>query len=150
MTWNYRVVRKYHQGSDETSYQIHEVYYDGNGNIETWTENSVGSFGETVEELREDIRFFLSAFRKPVLEEKQVNQKIVLISDDVVELINEGHYFELLDRTSIALDYIYQFLGCHPLLKKETQLKELYDRAEEALAELYQEVGKLDYLDSSS
>ena len=31
--------------------------------------------------------------------------------------LNRGHYFEFLDRTFVAMEYIYQFLGCHPVLR---------------------------------
>ncbi|HEC67732.1 MAG TPA: PIN domain-containing protein [Candidatus Desulfofervidus auxilii] len=33
--------------------------------------------------------------------------------------LNRGHYFEFLDRTFVAMEYIYQFLGCHPVLRKD-------------------------------
>ncbi|GJQ60750.1 MAG: hypothetical protein SCALA701_35510 [Candidatus Scalindua sp.] len=49
-----------------------------------------------------------------------------------------------MDRSLVALDYIYQFLGSHPLLKKETRLKEAYQRVEEELANLYQLAGKIE------
>jgi hypothetical protein len=54
-------------------------------------------------------------------------------------------FAEFMDRASVAVDYVYQFLGSHPLLKKETRLREVYERAEEALAELYQEAGRLEF-----
>jgi hypothetical protein len=50
-----------------------------------------------------------------------------------------------MDRASVAVDYAHQFLGSHPLLKKETRLREVYERAEEALAEIYQEAGRLEF-----
>lgn len=101
--------------------------------------------GETAEELREDIRYFLHAFRRPILEEKETVEGSTLVSDDANEAINDGHYFELMDRASVALDYVYQFLGSHPLMKKEKTLQEVYEKAEEALAELYQRAGRLEF-----
>jgi len=139
--WDYRVVRKHYPESDAVSYQIHEVYYTDDSRIEHWTEEPVQPLGETAEELREDIRFFLQAFRHPILEWKEGS----LITDEADSPINEGHYYEFMDRASVAVDYVYQFLGSHPLLKKEARLRELYERAEEALAELYQEVGQLEF-----
>lgn len=106
---------------------------------------SVQPFGETAEELREEIRFFLQAFRRPILEWKEVGGEWAFIPDEDDSPINEGHYFEFMDRASVAVDYAYQFLGSHPLLKKETRLREVYERAEEALAELYQEAGRLEF-----
>jgi hypothetical protein len=143
--WNYRVIRKHYPDSDEVSYQIHEVYYADKGSIEHWTEDPVQPFGETPEELREDIRFFLQAFRRPILELKEVEGELALIPDEDDSPINDGHYFEFMDRASVAVDYVYQFLGSHPLLKKEARLREIYERAEEALAELYQEAGRLEF-----
>jgi hypothetical protein len=123
------------------------LYYADNGSIEHWTEDPVQPFGETTEELREDIRFFLQAFRRPILEwkEREVEGELALIPDEDDSPINDGHYFEFMDRASVAVDYVYQFLGSHPLLKRETRLREVYERAEEALAELYQEAGRLEF-----
>ncbi len=143
--WNYRVIRKSHPGTDAVSYQIHEVYYKEDGSINGWTEDPVEPHGETVEELREDIGHFRHAFRRPVLEEKEVDQKEVLVEDTSDYPINEGHYFEFMDRASVAVDYIYQFLGSHPLIRKEKSLRKRYEKAEAALAELYQEAGRLEF-----
>jgi len=148
--WNYRVIRKRHLDSDNISYQVYEVYYDDKGKVESWTENPVEPYGETAEELREDIRYFLQAFRRPILELKEENEKVSLLPDEEDNSINEGHYFEFMDRASVAVDYIYQFLGSHPLVRKETRLRELYMRAEETLAELYQEAGRLEFDRDSS
>lgn len=143
--WNHRVIRKRYPDSDTISYQVHEVYYADNGSIEQWTEDPVQPFGETAEELREEIRFFLQAFRRPILERREVDGEWALIPDEDGSPINEGHYFEFMDRASVAVDYVYQFLGSHPLLKNETRLREIYERAEKALAELYQEAGRLEF-----
>jgi len=143
--WNYRVIRKHHKESDTNTYQIHEVYYKEDGAIEGWTESAVEPLGEIPDELREDIRFFMKAFQKPILEEQVKDKKPILVADDNSQQINEGHYFELMDRASVAVDYIYQFLGCHPLMRSESRLHGLYQQAEKALAELYQEAGRLEY-----
>lgn len=148
--WNYRVIRKHHPETDSVTYQVHEVYYREDGGIEGWTQESVAPMGETAEELREDIRYFLHAFRRPILEEKETDEGSTLVSDDANEAINDGHYFELMDRASVALDYVYQFLGSHPLMKKERTLQEMYEKAEEALAELYQRAGRLEFDRSGS
>jgi len=144
-SWNYRVIRKPTPDTDSVVYQIHEVYYREDGTIEGWTAEPVTPLGESVEELREDIRYFLHAFRRPVLEEKAASGTELLLEDSHDTLINEGHYFEFMDRAAVAVDYIYQFLGSHPLIKQETTLRVLYEKAEAALAELYQEAGKLEF-----
>ena len=91
----------------------------------------------------------MHAFRRPILEEKEIDEEAILVSDDTDGAINDGHYFELMDRASVALDYIYQFLGSHPLMKKDKTLQDMYEKAEEALAELYQQAGRLEFDRSS-
>ena len=148
--WNYRVIRKHHTETHSVTYHVHEVYYREDGSIESWTQEPVAPLGETAEELREDIRYFLRAFRCPILEEKETDEGTTLFSDDTDNEINDGHYFELMDRASVALDYIYQFLGSHPLVRKDRTLQDMYEKAEEALAELYQQAGRLEFDRSSS
>jgi len=140
--WNYRIIKKEFPEHNKNAYQIHEVYYGDDGKIEGWTEDPISPYGDTPEELREDIRYQLNAFRKPILKE---NKEGKLILDEEEPEINNGHYFEALDRASVAIDYIYQFVGSHPVLKKHKKAKEIYDQAEGKLGELYQELGKLEF-----
>ena len=49
MSWNYRVIE--HEDEDVKFYQIHEVYYDKDGNPESMTEDASLPFGDNVEEL---------------------------------------------------------------------------------------------------
>jgi hypothetical protein len=143
-TWNHRVIKKVFPKDNTVCFEIHEVFYSSDCSIESWTEKPVFPFGESESELREDIRYFLQAFRLPVLEEKEENGKTVLVEDTDSVCINSGHYFEFMDRSSVALDYIYQFVGSHPLLKKDDRLKEAYLRVEKELANLYQLAGKIE------
>ena len=126
--WNHRVIQKRVHGTDDIVYQIHEVYYSDDGEIDGWTDIPVMPLGESEYELREDIRHFLEAFRHPILEEKKDNGKDILREIPYDTKINSGHYFEFMDRASIAVDYIYQFLGSHPLIKKEKQLNEKVEK----------------------
>jgi hypothetical protein len=143
--WNYRVVRKASPDTDSVSYQVHEVYYTKAGGIEGWTENPVAPSAESPAALREDIRWFLQAFRRPILEARLVDGREQLVADESDQPINKGHYFELMDRAAVALDYVYQFLGSHPLMKQEPKLSALYDKAESVLSDLYQEAGRLEF-----
>ena len=143
--WNHRVIHKHHQQTDDHTYQVHEVYYDDNGNIDKWTISPVSPMGETPYELREEIKYFIKAFQKPILIEISKDGKDELIPDSEEPEINNGHYFELLDRTWVAIDYIYQFLGSHPVMAKEESLHKIYLKAEESLSALYQEIGKLEF-----
>lgn len=141
--WNYRVIRKYHEESDSSTYQIHEVHYNDENMIEGWTQSPVEPMGESLAELRNDIHYFLKAFQKPVMIERIKNGKEVLAIDEDVCEINSDHYPELLDRSWVATDYLYQFIGSHPVLRNNRELFEIYSKAEEALSLLYQRVGEL-------
>ena len=48
MSWNYRVIE--HEDEDVKFYQIHEVYYDKDGNPESMTEDASLPFGDNVED----------------------------------------------------------------------------------------------------
>lgn len=143
MTWNYRVVKTHH-ADERVTYHIHKVHYGNDGSIETWTEEPVAPVGGEVGELREDIVLFSRAFRHPVLEQRESDGNPALRADVVDAVaINSGHYWELLDRAYVASAYVDEFLGNHPLLKKEGALHTAYERASEALAELYLHAGEL-------
>jgi hypothetical protein len=84
--WNHRIIHKYHEKTDSHTYQIHEVYYDDVGIIEGWTESAVGPFGETPSELREDIKYFIKAFQKPILKlTVRDGEEILVVDKDVSE-----------------------------------------------------------------
>jgi hypothetical protein len=71
MSWNYRIVRKDYS-SDLTllpTYQIHECYYeDDQKSIRFVTENPINPWGETLDELKENMHQMAEAFHKPVIE----------------------------------------------------------------------------------
>ncbi len=99
--------------------------------------------GETLAELRGDIHFFLKAFQKPVLIETSRDGKDTLIEDEESIEINKGHYHEILDRSWVATEYLNQFIGNHPIIKRNNDLFEIYMKAELAISELYQHIGRL-------
>ena len=76
MSWNYRVIR--HDKEEKIFYQIHEVYYDDNNKIETFTENAVHPFGESIEELITDLDHMLGDARKyEVLSLRELEKQIL-------------------------------------------------------------------------
>lgn len=81
MSWNHRVIRRSNAPSMdlEWTYQIHEVYYNDDGSIESWTENPVAPVGENPLELQSEIRNFSEALNKPVLKEVEFNGKETLL-----------------------------------------------------------------------
>lgn len=143
-TWNYRVLRKEH-ASGEVTFQIHEVFYDETGKIDGWTKDPVQPLGESLGELREDIRYFLAAFRKDVLEEVNAGGTDTLRPAYQDQHLNPGHYFEAMDRASVALDHCVEFVGSHPVVRKHAKLRAIFEKAEAALAELYQEAARLEF-----
>jgi len=142
MSWNHRVLWV-EDDSGGGIYRIHEVYYAEDGRIEGWTAGPVEPLGESLSELREEIRYFLTALRRPVLEEVEEEGRCVLRPVEDSPEINEGHFFEVMDRASVALDYCYQFVGSHPVTRSNETLRALYDQAEDVLCRLYQEAAKL-------
>jgi len=70
MTWNHRVIRRTYEGTDyqEIRYEIHEVFYNDDGSIYAYTEESIEPSGETLKELKQDLKWMKKALEKPVLE----------------------------------------------------------------------------------
>lgn len=68
MSWNYRVVK--HINDKEELFQIHEVYYNDDGNPEMITETGSSPFGENIQDLSHTMIHMLSALTKPVLDAK--------------------------------------------------------------------------------
>lgn len=142
MTWNHRVIKKI--GDRETSYQIHEVFYDEHGAIEGWTQKAMSPWGESTGELRSDIQFFWSAFGLPVLvENKGEDGKEVLQEVPEDRAINPGHYREVLDRSSVAMAHFDDFVASHPVIRRDEELKTMAHEASSAMFRLYQKLGSL-------
>jgi hypothetical protein len=133
-TWNYRVIRKIAPISGETTYQIHEVYYREDGTIDCWTQLPVEPLGVSESQLRNDIHAFLAAFRQPVLEERQVRGKAVLIEEKTP--VGTDLHRDYQGRVNRAAGYIFQMLGNHLLLKQDPALRSAYENVERALTGL--------------
>lgn len=84
MTWNYRVIKRTNSDPEAEYLQIHEVYYDDEGQIEGWTK-AVAPGGVDPQELRRDLAAMERALEKPFL--------VIQVSPDgkeyTIEL--EGH-----------------------------------------------------------
>ena len=81
MSWNYRVVEKNISDKvdcsdityDTTSYEIHEVYYDDEGNITMWSAEAISPYEVGhIKDLEVDIKFMFEACSKPVLKESDL------------------------------------------------------------------------------
>lgn len=64
--WNYRVMK------DGELFGIHEVYYDEDGKPEAYTNGPVAAAGDTVEELKEDLKMQLAALEAPVVRKEDI------------------------------------------------------------------------------
>ena len=71
MSWNYRVIKH-----AEQQFSIHEVYYDEEGKPHSMTVDPVSAFGETLEELKDDLLLISVALTKPVLDAKMFDKKM--------------------------------------------------------------------------
>jgi len=77
-TWNYRVIKrtfKDSEGNDEIEYSIHEVFYDKNNKIISWTEQPVAAVDSHIVILGDVLDRMKVALTKPVLIE--VDNKLI-------------------------------------------------------------------------
>jgi len=140
-TWNYRVIKRTCPHSNDVTYQVHEVYYGENGGIDCWNDTPVEPLGISESNLRNDIRSFLGAFQLPVLEQCYTAGKSMLVPEAVTGN-SKDLQADYVSKTSRASGYIYQILGNHLLLKKEPELREAYNKVDQALADLHELVDK--------
>lgn len=74
MSWNYRVIRMDVTHPEQPVYQLHEVFYDEDGKPYGCSESLVSVEGETVEEIKGDLRNMLADLdRLPVMKESELN-----------------------------------------------------------------------------
>lgn len=66
INWNYRVIE--HDGM----FTIHEVCYNDKGDVTSISQDPMGPSGDTREELKSDMEYFLQALDMPVLKKKEI------------------------------------------------------------------------------
>jgi hypothetical protein len=66
MNWDYRVIN--HDGM----FTIHEVSYNDKGDITSISQDPMGPSGDTLEELKDDMEYFLQALDMPVLKKEEI------------------------------------------------------------------------------
>lgn len=64
--WNHRIIR-FPLGKGY-GFAVHEVFYNTDGTIDAWTEDAVSAYGETPEELEEDLARMKEALSLPFFE----------------------------------------------------------------------------------
>lgn len=65
MSWNYRVCHR--PSVPGSGYQIHEVYYEDNGDIKLYSSKPISAHGDISEELYQDLCWMMDAFDKDPL-----------------------------------------------------------------------------------
>lgn len=75
--WNHRVVKRVYKMGDyeETSYGVHEAYYDDNNKVNMITEEPVGPHGETMKELRQCLEWMTKALEHPILDYDKIPEE---------------------------------------------------------------------------
>tara|TARA_R110002074_G_scaffold308931_1_gene479681 strand:- start:72 stop:281 length:210 start_codon:yes stop_codon:yes gene_type:complete len=65
MGWNHRVMK--HKDGEDDFFQIHEVYYTEDGEVDGYTLNGASAGGNTLDELRSELQRMLDSLDKEVL-----------------------------------------------------------------------------------
>lgn len=63
MSWNYRIFRHRH-GPGDTTYALHEAYYNEKGKCDGWTKEAITSHGFSVKELIDILEMMLNDAKK--------------------------------------------------------------------------------------
>lgn len=70
--WNYRILRQ-----PNGTLAIHEVYYDNKGNPKLWTSEPVDVGGETLDDLRAELKYMQFALKRPILTVDATGERLV-------------------------------------------------------------------------
>ena len=85
MSWNYRVLRM--KCDDGYYYRIHEVFYKTQDRDHLlWSEDAIEPHGETIKELKDDLKMMLDALDKPLMEETDDNKLKEVEPDEYTEI----------------------------------------------------------------
>lgn len=71
MSWNHRVVRRFYPNThmdDSILYEIYEIYYDKDGNVDGITEEPIKIREETVDDLRKTIERLTKCLEQPIID----------------------------------------------------------------------------------
>jgi hypothetical protein len=70
MSWNYRVMKRKNE-SGEYDYGIHEVYYNEEGEVISWTRESLTPVCPSEEDLMYEMNLMLEAFKEETISYKE-------------------------------------------------------------------------------
>jgi len=143
MSWNHRIVAEEVNG--ETTYRIHEVFYDESGHPASWTEDAVMPCGSSLSAIRFEYDLMRLAFFRPALHVHLEGERQCLKTSEVdLTSINDFHRHEALDRAAIFADQFESHVASHPVIALDPDLKLQADEIIARLAALYQSLGRLD------
>lgn len=75
MSWDYRVMKRKFERTEEIQYAIYEAYYNKNDEIISWSSEPLYIAGEDLKELKQDLALYIKAFEKPVLDYNELEEK---------------------------------------------------------------------------
>lgn len=70
MNWNYRIIER------GGRYGIHEVFYDNDGRIMSWTEEPIDLVRGNAKQLRGDLKHMVADMKRPVLHEAELLKRV--------------------------------------------------------------------------
>lgn len=71
MSWNHRIVRRIYPNvhmDDSILYEVHEVYYDEEGKIDSITQEPINIMEETVDDLRKTVERLTKCLEQPIID----------------------------------------------------------------------------------
>ena len=77
MTWNYRIIK--HDSEKHSYFAIHEVFYNNNGKITSFTENPIDIVGETKIDIKRILKQMTLDTATPTLKESELLKNLRLI-----------------------------------------------------------------------
>ena len=86
VTWNYRVA--FRPNSEDTSYSIHEVYYDEEGRVTLYSVAAIAALGDTVEECQVDLSLMHDAFNHDALNLNYVDH-LIKVRKEILGLVKK-------------------------------------------------------------
>jgi hypothetical protein len=95
MSHNYRIVKTVNPETQESWYAIHTVYYNEDGIMDLVGTVGASTYGETKEELLEDVELYMQALKKPIVEYNTLTGELTEEGNDM-----KTNYVELVERST--------------------------------------------------
>ncbi len=76
MTWNYRIIE--HDSEKHSYFAIHEVFYNDNDKINSWTENPIDIVGDSTVDIKSILKQMALDAALPTLKESELLESLKL------------------------------------------------------------------------